>query len=162
MTNPGHPERAGSAPSPAFDRALRAAVYDRFIRSGATPGTEELARILGVTMEVVQRGLARLASAHALVLAPGTGEIWMAMPFSGVATDVTVTVGDRSYVANCAWDGFGIPAVVGQAGTVRSRCPASGRTVEVRVSPDGAVDGDSAVAHFLVPRARWWEDIGYT
>ncbi len=36
----------------------------------------------------------------------------MAWPFSGVETLFQVSVSDKTYFANCAWDSLGIPAAL--------------------------------------------------
>jgi hypothetical protein len=51
--------------------------------------------------------------------------------------------------------------MLGVEGTVTTSCPDCGDPLELRVE-GGALQPAEAVAHFSVPAARWWEDIGYT
>ena len=93
------------------------------------------------------------------MLLPGTGSIWMAHPFSGIETDFVVTAGKRRWFANCAWDGLAILALFGD-GTLDTHSPGSGGPLRLTVH-NRVVPGEGIV-HFLVPAARFWDDIGYT
>jgi Alkylmercury lyase len=104
--------------------------------------------------------LRRLHDDHRLVLTD-TGRIRMAHPFSGVATDVRVIVGNREWYGNCAWDGLGILAALGRDGIVVSHCPDCGDEAGFIVN-GGAMEDCEAVVNFQVPAARWWNDIVLT
>ena len=67
--------------------------------------------------------------------------------------------GDRSWFANCVWDGLSILAMVGD-GTLDTHSPATGAPMRFEVR-DRIVSGEGLV-HFLVPAARFWDDIGFT
>ena len=83
----------------------------------------------------------------------------MAHPFSAVATDFLVIIGDRQWYANCVWDGLSILALLGD-GTLETHSPATGELIRFTVT-DGEVLGEGLV-HFLVPARRFWVDIGFT
>jgi hypothetical protein len=104
--------------------------------------------------------LRRLHDEHLLVLT-GTGRIRMAHPFSAVATDVRVLVGNREWYGNCAWDGLGILAALGRDGIVVSHCPHCGEESGYIVSK-GEIENCDGVVNFVVPAARWWDDIVLT
>jgi hypothetical protein len=104
--------------------------------------------------------LRRLHDEHRLVLS-GTGRIRMAHPFSGVATDVRVQVGNREWYANCAWDGLGILAALGEDGIVVSHCPDCGEEAGYIVT-GGEIEDCESVVNFALPAARWWDDIVLT
>lgn len=108
----------------------------------------------------MQAGWRRLHEAHALVLNPATDEIRMANPFSAVPTAYRVEAAGRRWYANCAWDAFGICAVLGD-GTIEASCPDCGEPFGVDVR-DGHPGDTSLLFHCLVPAARWWDDIVYT
>ena len=92
---------------------------------------------------------------HVFVLVPGTCEIAMAHPFSGVPTAFAVRSGGISYWANCAWDALGIAAILGQ--------DTESRTGEIDLSVrDGQPVSTSGVVLLLVPAKRFWDDIAYT
>ena len=83
-----------------FDSGVRLHVYRHFIETGGPPTAAETAAAVGCTTKEAQRSYRRLHERHVLVLAPGTCEIRMAMPFSGVPTPFRVTVDERSWWAN--------------------------------------------------------------
>ena len=118
---------------------MRAAVYAAFRETGAAPTVDTLAVTLGMTPEHAADALSALADGHALVLRPGSAAIWMAHPFSGVPTDVLVTVGGRRWFANCAWDGLAIVSLFGGTGRLDTCSPADGEplaiSVDVQIGP---------------------------
>lgn len=143
-----------------FERDVRAAVYDGFRETGRSPSTADLAATLGSSAGDVRTALRALAGAHALVLQPDGESVRMAHPFSGVPTDTVVTVGDRQWFANCVWDGLAIIGLFGGAGRLDTHSPATGDAIRFDVV-DGVVHVD-AVTHFLVPAARFWDDVVHT
>jgi hypothetical protein len=144
-----------------LDREIRRLVYERTIASGAVPKAAALAEAVGAPPDQVRASLERLAETRVLVLDRDTREILMAMPFAAVKTPFLVRVGAVSYYANCAWDAFGIPPMLGQPGSVETGCGccSSAMTFEVR---DGGVTPDEGVMHFTVPAARFWDNIVFT
>ena len=70
----------------AFARQVRARVMRWLRETGDAPSAGNLATDLGASLQAVTDTLRALADARALVLAPGTGAIWMAHPFSAVET----------------------------------------------------------------------------
>jgi hypothetical protein len=143
------------------DLDVRLAVYRHIIDTGAAPRAGDVASSMGVTGAEVREAYARLAARHLLVLEPDGETIRMAPPFSGMPTGHRVTVKTVEYSANCAWDAFGIVAVLGGRGLVRSRCGESHLPLDLRI--DAGVDADSSWRfHCAVPASRWWDDIVYT
>jgi hypothetical protein len=121
-----------------------------FAETGRAPG------------DVDPETLQRLHDAHRLVLERGPAtRVRMAHPFSGVATDVRVEAGNRSWYANCAWDGLGILAALDCDGLVATHCADCGEAIGLVVC-DGRLEPSECVVHFVVPAAQWWDDIVYT
>lgn len=143
-----------------LDEAARVAVYDQLVRDGSAPDPLALAGRLGVTEAALAASYERLAEQRALVLDAG-GAIAMAIPFSAAPTDVRVAGPGVMWWANCAFDGLGIPAMLGCDGVVETACPHSGAPIVVAVS-GGAVRSDGCVLHMAVPLAQWWDNIGDT
>jgi Alkylmercury lyase len=137
------------------DGAVRLAVYRHFAETGDAPPPADLPG------DDVEGSLRRLADDHVLVLREGTAEIWMAHPFSAVPTAFRVEAGGRTYHGNCIWDGLGILALLDSDGTVFTECADCGDPMELHVAGGRLLD-DEGVAHFAVPAARWWDDIGFT
>ena len=150
-----------------FDNRVRLEIYYHFVEKSTAPTARRLADALFSTPAGIKESFRRMADAHMLVLKPDSGEIWMAMPFSAVKTHHRVTVGDKKYYANCAWDSLGIPALRcqhaprGSNARIESRCGDCGETINLEVK-DGEVIGSSEVIHFAVPPAKWWDDVGFT
>jgi hypothetical protein len=145
----------------SLDLEVRQAVYRRVVASGRAPEAHEVAGACGLTLDDVHRAYARLMERHLLVLEPEGSGIRMAPPFSGVPTQHRVRVNGIDYFAPCAWDAFGIIALLGSRGEMRSRCEQSLEPLELQID-SGVPDGTSWRFHVLVPARRWWDDIVYT
>jgi len=144
-----------------FDRRVRLTTYRHFVDSGAAPTPAELAAPLATTAEAVQEAWARLAAEHVLALQPGTGALWMAMPFSAVPTGFRVHAAGRSWWANCAWDALGIPAMLGVPARIDATCGDCTDPMVIETGDGGPARG-AGVVHFAVPARNWWDDIGFT
>lgn len=143
----------------ADDLRVRHAIYTS-LAVGEKPTAAGLAAQLHVNADDVRSAFERLAAAHALVLDPQTREVWMALPFSAVPTDFRVTSGERSWFANCAWDAFGIPALLQRDAVITTSCLDCAEVLTYQVN--GPMMTGGGVVHFSVPAARWWDDIGFT
>jgi Alkylmercury lyase len=86
----------------------------------------------------------------------------MTHPFSAVPTPYRVQCGSgsTSYWANCAWDAFGIAAILGRDTECICRCPDCHQRMDLSVKR-GSVDRDGIV-HFVVPPRRFWDNVAYT
>ncbi len=125
------------------------------------PSAEDVAEDLAIPTEEAEAAFRRLAESRVIVLMPGTLEIWMAPPLSGVPTSFRVEAPRGSYWGNCIWDGLGTVAMLGGTGSVETHCPDCEEPMVLRVETGELVDGEG-VAHFAVPAARWWDNIGFT
>lgn len=143
-----------------LDGAVRLHVYERFLEAGLPPTTEETAETLGITGEEAAASYRRLAEGRAIVLAPGTTNIWMANPLSATPTPFWVETSRGSYYGSCIWDAFGVVAMLGGSGAVLTQCPDCGEELRLTVT-GGSPAKAEAVAHFSVPARRWWQNIGY-
>jgi hypothetical protein len=143
------------------DDEIRHRVYQITVERGRPPRSAELAEELGSTREEILESFRRLNSRRLLALAPESGEIIMAPPFSAVPTPFLVTVGDRSYFANCVWDSYGVAAALHQDAEIETSCACCGEPMTLPVR-DGRPAPVAGVAHFAVPAAQWWDNITYT
>lgn len=144
---------------PEIERLVRAEIYRMLLEQGQAPAVAALASRLALTEAQVTEALRTLAEAHAIVLRPGSDDLWMAHPFSAIPTDFVTRAGTRSWFANCAWDGLSILALVGD-GALDTHSPVTGEPMRFEVR-DRLVSGEGLI-HFLVPAARFWDDIGFT
>ena len=128
---------------------LRLRIFRAFAATGAPPA-------LGAADEAP---LAALADRHIVALGDDpAAPVLMAHPFAGHRAGARVDSADRApgtWWGNCAWDAFGIVALLGLAdATVRSG------GVTLRVADGDLLD--DALFHVAVPARRWWDDIGFT
>ena len=142
-------------------RDVRPHIYAQMIATAAAPAAAETARVLAVPVDAVENAYRVLAERRMLVLRPGTLTIWMAMPFSNVQTQFTVIAGGRAYYANCAWDAFGVAALLDADARIFTTCADCGGALERKVT-GGVVTERRGLVHFALPPRRWWDDVGFT
>jgi hypothetical protein len=148
----------------SLDTDLRKWVYAITRQRGTPPTISELTTATHATPAEIRAALARLASGRVLVLQPSSGEILMAPPFSAVPTPFVVHTRAHQSYANCAWDAFGVPAMLHEAARITTACGCCGEAISVhtRVDQPPEEHEENAVMHFAVPANRWWEDIVFT
>ena len=144
-----------------LDAALRRRIYDTVATRGYPPAIADLAERTGASGAAVRAALERLAAGRILVLQPGSGEILMAPPFSAVPTPFLVESARHACYANCAWDALGVPVMLATPARVVTACGCCGDAIVLDVEPDRPLP-ESAVIHFAVPAARWWDDLVFT
>jgi hypothetical protein len=149
------------------DRAVRLAIYRTFATQGRAASVTELATGTGLAEGDVRSALRALHEAHAIVLTPAGDAIRMAHPFSAAPMGFVVSAeggaptgyaGDRMWWGGCAWDSFGIGAVLAEPVVIRTRCPGCGRALTVRAGTDRP-PGEYLVVHVARPARRWWDDV---
>jgi len=145
----------------ALLRDVRLYIYAQVIETAMAPSTSDTAAALSRPVEAIEAAYRALADAHMIVLRPNTTTIWMAMPFSNSQTAFTVISGGRAYYANCAWDAFGVPALLKADARIFTTCGDCGGVIERKVSRGTIMDLRGAV-HFALPARQWWDDVGFT
>jgi hypothetical protein len=116
---------------------------------------------LGLSGDEADASFTRLEEGHVLVFAPGTRTIWMANPLSAFPTPFRVETPRGDYWGNCIWDAFGVVAMLGGDGVVRTSCADCGDAMALTVA-GGDLQPAEGVAHFAVPAQSWWDNMGYT
>ena|SRR5438874_1072741 len=144
-----------------FDRWVRVEIYARWIKSGVAPDASDVAQALNRDVAATEASFQRLAAAKVLTLAPVTGRLWMAYPFSAVPTPYRVRTTGRAYWANCAWDAFGIAAMIGQDATTVAPCADCGEPIDLSIR-SGAVAAETGFVHFVVPPRKFWDNVAFT
>jgi alkylmercury lyase-like protein len=145
----------------ATQQEVREYIYRTTVQRGRPPRAAEAAAALGVAAGEVLDAFRELGSRRLLALAPESGEIVMAPPFSAVPTPFRVTAGDRSYFASCVWDSYGIAAALHEDVDVDTSCACCGDPMSLAVRNGQPVPAPG-IAHFAVPAAHWWDNITYT
>ncbi len=144
-----------------LDTRIRLAIYERFVADGRPPSVRDVAEEVGSSEDEAAAAFRRLHEDRIIVLAPGTLAIWMANPLSAIPTAFSVRTPRGEFWGNCIWDGLGVVAMLDGDGAVETRCADCGEPIVIRVA-NGELAEDDRVAHFAVPAAHWWDDIGFT
>jgi DNA-binding transcriptional MocR family regulator len=153
---------AGVNETEALDREVRLYIYRRFLDAGSPPGVSETAEALGAGQSEVEAAYQRLAEGRAIVLEPGKLDVWMAPPLSARPTAFRVDVAQRGrWWGTCAWDAPGIAAMLDADAVIFTSCADCEEPLTMGVER-GRLGPPELVAHFAVPAANWWDDIGFT
>jgi hypothetical protein len=135
---------------------LRLCIYESLARTGRMPEAAVLRAIAG---DQLAEALATLAAQRQLALEHG--EVALAHPFATRSFGFSVMSATTLWWGGCAWDAFAIPHLVGTDALVATRCPTCARALAWVVDRTAPPHGE-AVAHFLVPVARMWNDVIHT
>jgi len=138
----------------------RNAVIRHLVQTGRMPSHSQLAGDLSLSEAATRSVLRQMHDVHAVLLG-GQDQIRMLWPFSDLPTPFQVTVGDRSYWANCAWDSLGIPAALHTDAVIRAAFADSPGEALITVK-DGKVSPGHYLVHFPHPVRRWYDDLVYT
>lgn len=144
-----------------LDLAIRHYVYKYFVDEARPPSAAVVANVFDLSEDATIGAYQRLHQRHFFFLAPGTTDILMANPLSARPTKFKVSVGKKSYWANCAWDMLGIPAMVRQDAAIRATFEDTQEKVEIVVH-HGQVKHDGGFVHFPLPVGRWYDDLIFT
>ncbi len=144
-----------------LDDRVRLALYEGFVEESEPPSSDDVAEMLGISLAEAEASYRRLHEAHVIVLMPGTTQVWMAAPLSAVSTAFRVQTPRGTFWGNCVWDGLGVVSMLGDEGTVATQCPDCHDPITLRMEDGELVEADG-LAHFAVPAARWWDNIGFT
>ena len=136
---------------------MRNAVYATILQQSIPAAADETATALGISPADLRSAFERLNSRHALFLTPGTHDVRMAHPFSGVPTAYRLEAEDRTYWANCAWDALGIPAALHADARIEALL-GDGESIRFSIEA-GRVQSRQGVIHFPLPVRRWCDNL---
>jgi hypothetical protein len=136
-----------------FAWEVLATILGRFVASGGPVTVHGLAALFpGRDRGEVAAGVARLDDKDLVLVRDG--QILVAYPFAGSPTPFRVLMpGGGERYAVCAIDALGVPALLGEAVTIRSRCHHCGEALEIHARPDGPV-GNSGVMVWVGERGE--------
>jgi hypothetical protein len=140
---------------------IRAFVYQHLADTTHAPSVDETATRFALTHEQTASAYQALHERHAFFLNPGTHEILIANPFSGIETSFRVHANGKTYFANCAWDSLGIPAALHCDADIEAACSQSNESIALQVR-DGGISESDVLIHFLVPFKHWYDDLVFT
>jgi hypothetical protein len=137
---------------------IRAFVYQYLADTTRPPQVAEIMSRFDLTHEEAGSTYEELHQRHALYLRPGTHEILMANPFSGVETPFRVHANRKTYFANCAWDSLGIPAALQVDAEIEAVCAQTAEPIRLSIINQQVQETD-ALVHFLIPFREWYDDL---
>jgi hypothetical protein len=83
-----------------LDRDIRHFIYTTFAATTHPPTAFETAQRFKIPVAAVEEAYESLAGAHHITLAPGSHQIRMAHPFSGLPTNFVTVVDQKRYWGN--------------------------------------------------------------
>jgi hypothetical protein len=143
-----------------FDIRVRLLTYRFLLRHEKSPTVREIATALRCSLPKVRAALARLSESHAF-MQQENGELWRVAPFSCIPTAFPVTVGKRSWFANCIWDALGIPAMLGKDAEIKAACGCCNYDMPLEIH-DGKLSSSRGLIHIAVPAREWYKDVVFT
>jgi len=140
---------------------VRKFIFDHFVDQAAPPVVEQLMTGVSLSRDDATEVLRGLEGARHIALVKGTARVLMAFPFSAVATPFRVTVRDRQYFANCAWDAIAFHAMLGDNLRVDSFCHHCATPIEIEMTDGRAahVEPPDALVYLALRPTQWWADI---
>lgn len=145
----------------ALQQRVRLFVFEQFLEHAAPPVVEQVMTEFSLSRDDATEVFDDLQAARHIALVPGTARILMAFPFSAIATPFRVTVGSRSYFANCAWDAIAFHAMLDTDVRVDSFCHHCAQPMQVQLR-DGHttfVDPPETLVYLALRPTEWWSDI---
>lgn len=145
-----------------FDVRVRLQIYEGVIHHNHWPSMAELATIVAAPESEVRTACQRLQEGRTgIVLNKESGELLFAAPFCAVPSPFQVQVGKQDWFAPCGWDAFGIVALLGGTGMVRTSCPCCAHSISIHIS-DGALQDNNGWMNLIVPARHFFDDIVFT
>ena len=140
---------------------IRKFIFEHFVDHAAPPVVEQVMTAFSLSRGDATQVLRTLEAARHIALVRGTARILMAFPFSAVATPFRVTVRNRQYFANCAWDAIAFHAMLGDEVRIDSFCHHCAAPIEIEMTDGRAahVEPPEALVYLALRPTEWWEDI---
>lgn len=145
----------------ALSQRVRKFVFDQFLEHSRPPVLEEIMARFELDRVVAFGVLKELHDSHLLVLLAGSQRILMAHPFSSIASPFEVTISNKTYFANCAWDAIAFHVMLGKDVTVDSFCHHCAAKIKIQLRNNKIISSDpkEAIVFIGIPAARWWENV---
>jgi|SRR5690348_7519642 len=140
---------------------VRALIYDAFLKTGAAPEADDIARRLQCETAAVESLMRDLHRMHHIVVCED-GELIAAHPFSNVPTLFDVTFDGVKTRGFCIWDALGIAAMSGKDAIVETACAFCLHHLRLEIVRGKLLSEQDCVAQFLVPADRMWDDVKFT
>jgi hypothetical protein len=140
---------------------VRLFIFEHFLEHAAPPVVEQVMSTFSIPRAAASEVLRDLEAARHIALVKGTDRILMAFPFSAIATPFRVTVGGRSYFANCAWDAIAFHAMLDEGVRVDSFCHHCAMPISIELQGGRAthIDPAGSLVYLALRPTEWWGDI---
>src|SRR5437879_369366 len=146
--------------SETLQKTVRKYVYDYFLEKERAPVIEEIMEKFRLDRIKAHQVLLGIEQSHNLSLVPGTQRILMAHPFSAITTPFKVTIGSKTYYANCAWDSVAFHVMLSQDIRVDSFCHHCAKPIKISLDHGKASSEPPDPLVFLsMPASKWWDNI---
>jgi hypothetical protein len=141
-----------------IDSLAHAKIIEHIMTQGFAPKTRDLAEELAVTLPILESSVERLSENHALVLHPGTHDVWIIHPFSLSPTATWVESSERGWWAPCMWCAFGISTLVRGDLTIHASEGGESEKMLIRFRDGRLIDREYFV-HFPIPPRHAWSNV---
>lgn len=141
-----------------FQNKLRYYINRFIYDNGYAPRASELSKITGVNTREVEQALQSLANEHALVLHPGTFDIWVAHPFALFPTLFWVRTGEKQWWGNCAWCSLGIASLSDSDTDIFTKLQGREEPVTIHIRNLEVKEKDYVV-HMPLPAKNSWDNV---
>ena len=146
--------------SETLQKTVRKYVYDYFLEKERAPVIEEIMEKFRLDRIKAHQVLLGIEQSHNLSLVPGTQRILMAHPFSAITTPFKVTIGSKTYYANCAWDSVAFHVMLSQDIRMDSFCHHCAKPIKISLDHGKASSEPPDPLVFLsMPASKWWDNI---
>jgi hypothetical protein len=144
-----------------LSKLVRKFVFEQFLERSHPPVLEEIMQKFELDRAAASGVLKELHDGRQLVLLAGSQRILMAHPFSSIASPFEVTMSNKKYFANCAWDAIAFHVMLKKDATVDSFCHHCAAKIRIELSKSKIVSSKpkEALVFIGVPAAKWWENV---
>jgi len=144
-----------------LSKLVRKFVFDQFLEHARPPVLEEIMQKFALDRATAFKVLKELHDSRSLVLLAGSQRILMAHPFSSIASPFEVTISNKKYFANCAWDAIAFHVMLDKDVTVDSFCHHCAAKIKIELSKNKIASSKpkEALLFIGVPAAKWWENV---
>lgn len=140
------------------DEELRGNVTRLVAKYGYAVEPELIATEVGLSIAEIEKGLIRLADAHALLLHPKEVKLWAVHPFALAPGSCWVKTARMGYWANCLYCAFGIAAALRADATIFTSMGGEEERVQYEIK-DGVLTSTTGIFHLSTPVSKWWDNV---
>ena len=134
---------------------VRLFIYQHITEKERPPTVAETAARFQFSIDRAREIYKELHQRHAIFLDPGTANIRIANPYSAIPTTFRVHTHRHSYWANCAWDAFGIPAMLSADARIETVCADNQQAVNIGIE-QGRIQAEAIFRQLGLTAPFWY------